>query len=166
MRSLQPHSRDCFVCGSANSDGLRIRFVNIGPGEVESRYTVDERYQGYPGIVHGGIVAAMLDEISYRSLIVDQPKAMMYTARLDIRYRSHVPVNEPLRLHGVAGRRKSRTASAKGYIYSEDGELLAEAEALLVRVPDEVLADENLNELGWKVYSDEEFNMLGGEGSP
>ena len=155
MNSPQPNSRDCFVCGVANRIGLKIRFYNLAPGEVEAIYTVDERYQGYPGVVHGGIVAAMLDEISYRALIVDDPHFMMYTARLDIRYRGHVPVGKALRLYGVVGKRKSRTATANGYIYTMDGDLLAEAEALLVKVPDEMLNPEQLEELGWKVYSED-----------
>ena len=164
MNSLQPNSKDCFVCGVVNEIGLKIRFYNLAPGEVEAIYTVDERFQGYPGVVHGGIVAAMLDEISYRSLIVDDPHSMMYTARLDIRYRSHVPVGEPLRLYGVVGKRKSRTATATGYIYNVEGELLAEAQALLVRVPEEMLDPQDLEELGWRVYPEEEFTMIKQEG--
>jgi acyl-coenzyme A thioesterase PaaI-like protein len=157
VKKLQPNSRDCFACGLSNKIGLKIRFYNIRPGEVEASYTVDEVYQGYPGIVHGGIVAAMLDEISYRSLIVDDPQRLMFTARLNIRYRENVPVNQPLRLVGKAGKVKSRTASASGYIYGPDSKLLAEAEALLVRVPKEMYKPEGYEALGWKVYSENEI---------
>lgn len=152
MRALQPNSRNCFACGIANPIGLKIRFYNLGPGEVEAHYTVPATFQGYPGIVHGGIVAAMLDEIAYRSLIVDDPECLMFTARLNIRYRCNVPVGEPLRLVGRSGKVKKRSATASGYIYSRDSELLAEAEALLIRVPDDMYQPDQLEVLGWKVY--------------
>jgi len=152
LRSLQPNSRNCFACGIANPIGLKIRFYNLGPGEVEANYTVPEVFQGFPGIVHGGIVAALLDEISYRALIVDDPERLMFTARLTIRYRGNVPVEESLRLVGRSGKVKKRSATAYGYIYSKDGELLAEAEALLIRVPNDMYQPDQLEVLGWKVY--------------
>ena len=156
METLQPNSRDCFVCGVANPIGLKLRFYNSTPGTVEAVYTVPEKFQGYPGITHGGIVASMLDEITYRSLIGDDPTRMMYTARLNIRYIKNVPIGEPLQLIGHAGKVKSRTATATGEIYNRDGVKLAEAEALLIRVPGEMFDAEKLNSIGWKVYLDEE----------
>lgn len=163
LKSLQPNSRDCFACGVANPIGLKIRFYNLDTGEVEAHYTVPEMFQGYPGIVHGGIVAAMLDEIAYRSLIVDDPERLMFTARLNIRYRCNVPVEEPLRLVGKRSKVKQRSATAFGYIYSSAGELLAEAEALLIRVPDQMYGTDQLAELGWKVYSETDYSTTGSQ---
>jgi acyl-CoA thioesterase FadM len=76
----------------------------------------------------------------------------MYTARLDIRYRKNVPVGQPLRLVGRGTKTRGRSAVATGAIYDADGELLAEAEALLVDVPVEVIESTDLESLGWKVY--------------
>jgi acyl-coenzyme A thioesterase PaaI-like protein len=155
LLNLQPNSRHCFVCGLENPFGLHLRFYTTGPGEVSIEYTVPEHYQGYPGVVHGGIVAAMLDEATGRAFMGD-PSAprFMYTARLNIRYRKNVPVGKRLKVVGRAGRNKSHTATAFGEIYGPDGELLAEAEALLVDVPAGVVDSVNLEELGWKVYED------------
>lgn len=153
MSALQPNSRHCFVCGLDNPFGLHLRFYTTAPGEVSAEITVPERFQGYPGVVHGGIVAAMLDEVTGRALMGD-PHAprFMYTARLDVHYRKNVPVGKPVRLVGKAGRVKNRSATASGAIYNQDGELLAEAEAVLVDIPQDVLDQANLDELGWKVY--------------
>ena len=63
---MQPNSRHCFVCGLENNYGLKLRFKETGPGEVTADYTVPEHFQGYPGVVHGGIVTAMLDEVTGR----------------------------------------------------------------------------------------------------
>jgi acyl-coenzyme A thioesterase PaaI-like protein len=153
LYSLQPNSRNCFVCGLENPFGLHLRFYTTAPGEVSVDYTVPAHYQGYPGVVHGGVVAAMLDEATGRVFMGD-PDAprFMYTARLSIRYRKNVPVETPLKLVGRAGKNKGRTATASGAIYGPDGELLAEAEALLVDVPAGVVDTVDLETLGWKVY--------------
>jgi acyl-coenzyme A thioesterase PaaI-like protein len=152
MRTLQPNSKNCFVCGLANPFGLKLRFYTTSPEEVTAEYTVPHHYQGYPGVVHGGIVAAMLDEAAGRSLMGGDPPRFMYTARLDIRYRKNVPVGQPLLVVGKALKNRARTATATGSIYLQSGELLAEAEVLLVDVPQEMLAGIDLESLGWKVY--------------
>jgi acyl-coenzyme A thioesterase PaaI-like protein len=154
---IQPNSRHCFVCGLENTHGLHLKFYNTAPGEVTVEYTVPEQYQGYPGVVHGGIVAAMLDEVTGRVFMGDAASPrFMYTARLDIRYRRNVPVGQPLRIVGRAGKNKGRSAIATGEIYGPDGDLLAEAEALLVNVPEDVLQGVDLERVGWKVYDDSE----------
>jgi acyl-CoA thioesterase FadM len=79
----------------------------------------------------------------------------MYTARLEVRYRKNVPVCQPLRIVGRAGKSKGCTATAASAIYTTEGELLAEADALLVDVPSEVLSQVDLEALGWKVYPED-----------
>lgn len=148
----QPNSRYCFVCGLSNAFGLQLRFDLTAPGEVTCLYTVPERYQGFPGVVHGGIVAAMLDEVCGRAHMGIDPPRFMYTARLEVRYRKNVPVEQPLRIVGKALKSKSRTATSSGVIYGPQGEVLAEADALLVDVPQEFLQGADLEALGWKVY--------------
>jgi acyl-coenzyme A thioesterase PaaI-like protein len=148
----QANSRHCFVCGLSNQFGLQLRFKITAPGEVTCLPTVPERYQGFPGVVHGGIVAAMLDEVCARAHMGIDPPRFMYTARLDVRYRKNVPVEQPLRIVGTALKSKSRIATSSGVIYGPDGEVLAEADALLVDVPQESLEGADLEALGWKVY--------------
>jgi acyl-coenzyme A thioesterase PaaI-like protein len=148
----QPNSKRCFVCGRENIHGLKLEFYEISPGEVEVHTTVPEQFQGYPGVVHGGIVAAMLDEVTGRTHMGGDPPRFMFTARLDIRYRKNVPIGQPLRILGHAGKSRESSAVATGQIFGPDGEILAEAEAVLVNVPEEITRDVNLEELGWKVY--------------
>lgn len=161
-KTLQPNSRHCFVCGLANAYGLHLRFFNHSEGEVIADYTVSEQYQGYPGVVHGGIVAAMLDEAAGRCLMYSgsdpqqSTPRFMYTARLEIRYRQNVPVGQPLRIIGQASKIKARAAQAKSYIYDSTGSLLAEADVLLVDVPGAEFSGDDLDTLGWKVYPLEE----------
>ena len=152
MHNPQPNSYHCFVCGLANPFGLHLRFYDNAPGEVTADTVISERYQGYPGVVHGGVVSAMLDEAAGRAHMVGAEPRFMYTARLEVRYRQNVPVGQPLHLVGKVGKSKARTATASSAIYTQDGKLLAEAEVLLVDIPDLELTQAQLDELGWKVY--------------
>jgi acyl-coenzyme A thioesterase PaaI-like protein len=142
------------VCGLENPYGLHLRFYEPGPGEVSAEITVPPQYQGYPGVVHGGIVAAMLDEVCGRVHMGGNPPRFMYTARLELRYRQNVPVGEPLRLVGRSVRSKGRTAMAVAELYGPGDVLLAEADALLVNVPQELINSADLEALGWKVYEE------------
>lgn len=152
----QANSLHCFVCGLENPAGLHVKFYENEAGEVTADYTVCEQHQGYPGVVHGGVVAAMLDEAAGRVHMgpTDKPR-FMFTARLDVRYRKPVPVGIPLQLVGKPEQAKTRMATAKSYLYGPDGDLLAEAEVVLINVPDSMVGDVDLEALGWKVYPDE-----------
>ncbi|MBT7781298.1 MAG: hypothetical protein HN741_00080 [Anaerolineae bacterium] len=79
----------------------------------------------------------------------------MYTGKMEVKYRKNVPIGIPLKIIGKAGKMKKRTAEGWAGIYHPDGQLLAEATALLFNVPEEMLASANLDALGWKVYPDE-----------
>jgi acyl-coenzyme A thioesterase PaaI-like protein len=153
MKSLQPSSRHCFVCGVENPLGLHLKFYASEPGEVVAEYTLPENYQGYPGVAHGGIVAAMLDEVAGRSLMGDiSAPRFMFTARLNVTYRKNVPVGQPLRLVGKTGEIRGRSAMAKSTIYDQAGNILAEADALLINVPEQVIQEVDLSKLGWQIY--------------
>jgi len=104
--------------------------------------------------VHGGIVAALLDEVISRVYMVADHNRFMYTAKLTTRFRKHVPVEQPLHLTGAFIKDRGRTAEAEAKIFGPDGELLAEGEALLIALPPDDSAAADLKELGWKVYAD------------
>lgn len=157
MKSRQPNSKHCFVCGIENSFGLHLKFYDTSPGEVTVETILEERYQGYPGVVHGGIVAAMLDEAAGRAWMGEaQNPRFMFTAKLEVNYRKNVPVGRPIRLVGKVGSSHGRKATASSAIYDEAGLLLAEASALLVNVPEKMMAVADLDALGWKVYPEDD----------
>src|SRR5512142_2130260 len=133
----QPNSRMCFICGVQNPVGLHLHIYETEPGVVETRYTAPEHFQGYPGVLHGGIVGAILDELSGRALMGSDPMAprFMFTAKLEIRYRKNVPVGVPLKIIGRAGKSRGKSAEAWAGIYDQrTDELLAEANTLLINV--------------------------------
>ena len=154
---LQPNSRYCFVCGIENEHGLHLRFFETADGEVTVETTVPDHFQGYPGIVHGGIVASLVDEALGRVHMgpADDPR-FMFTAKLNVNYRKPVPTEIPIRIIAHALKSKRRSATSVCTIYGPNDELLVEAEAVLVNVPEETIENANLEELGWKVYPLEE----------
>lgn len=156
MSEKQPNSRHCFVCGLENPVGLQLKIYQVEPGVIETSYTAPEHFQGYPGVLHGGIVAAILDEISGRAHMGSDPLAsrFMFTAKLEVKYRQNVPTGRPLKIVGKAGKSKGKLAEAWAGIYDASGALLAEANTLLADVPADSLGGADLEELGWKVYPD------------
>jgi acyl-coenzyme A thioesterase PaaI-like protein len=114
-----------------------------------------EHFQGYPGVLHGGIVGAIIDEISGRALMGSDPMnpRFMFTAKLEVKYRKNVPIGKLLKIIGKAVKSKPRWAEAWAGIYeAETGELLAEGTTLLTNVPADQIDASQLSELGWKVY--------------
>ncbi len=153
----QPNSRMCFICGLENPVGLHLHIYETAPGEVEAAYTAPEHFQGYPGVLHGGIVGAILDELSGRALMGSDPMTprFMFTAKLEIKYRKNVPIGVPLKIVGKAGKSRSKSAESWAGIYdSRTGELLAEANTLLINVPPDQFNTSDLERLGWQVYPD------------
>jgi len=155
MKIKQPNSRMCFICGLENPIGLHLHLYETEPGVVESTYLAPDHFQGYPGVLHGGIVAAIIDEVSGRAHMGSDPNnpRFMFTAKLEIKYRQNVPIGKALKIIGRAGKSKSKSAEAWAGIYdAETDELLAEGNVLLINVSQEQFDLSRLNELGWKVY--------------
>lgn len=145
----------CLICGLENPVGLHLHIYETEPGVVESTYAAPDHFQGYPGVLHGGIVAALIDELGGRAHMGSDPEnpRFMFTAKLEVKYRKNVPIGKPLKVIGRAGRSKTKSAEAWAGIYDADtNDLLAEGTVLLINVPEEQLYKSRLNELGWKVY--------------
>ena len=144
----------CFICGLENPVGLHLHIYELEPGVLETTYTAPEHFQGYPGVLHGGIVGAIIDEISGRAHMGSDPNnpRFMFTAKLEVKYRKKVPVGKALKIIGKAVKTKTRSAEAWAGIYdAETNELLAEGNTLLMNVPDGQLDKSILGELGWIV---------------
>jgi acyl-coenzyme A thioesterase PaaI-like protein len=137
-----------------NPFGLKMTFYDLGPGEVQSEYTVPEQYQSYPGIVHGGIISSMMDEVMGRVFMQDGSDRFMVTAKLSIRYRKPVPIGKKLKLFGHALSDNGKIGKATGEIYGPDDEKLVDGEIVVVNIPSSLLMPEDTEALGWQVYPD------------
>lgn len=148
----QPNSRYCFLCGLQNGKGLHLAFYQDDKNRVIVHLTPDQEYQGYPGVLHGGIVSALLDETIGRALVSRDIWAM--TAELCVRFVRPVPLGQPITVIGEMVRLRSRTMEGRGEIRLADGTLAASAEAKYILLsPDRT--DLFRQELGfWQVVPD------------
>jgi len=150
----QPNSQMCFVCGMENPIGLKLSFYQDGDGRVTATFTPGEEHQGYPGVLHGGIAAALLDEALGRVII--GRGGWLMTARMEIRYKQIVPLGQPLTAAGEIVRETRRLVEARGELRLADGSVAITATATYLPVPEEKLKGME-EQLGyWKVFPDQE----------
>ncbi|MGI6368181.1 MAG: PaaI family thioesterase [Anaerolineae bacterium] len=128
----QNNSRYCFLCGTENPIGLNLSFYDLEDGRVASRFTPGEEHQGYPGVLHGGIACALLDETIGRTLSRLDLWAM--TVELNTRFLKPVPLHAPLTVVGEMVRLRSRMMEGKGEILLEDGTIAVTATARYIRL--------------------------------
>src|SRR5436190_7474116 len=118
----------CFVCGHRNPYGLHL-FFRLDQNTIVADFQPREEHQGFPGVIHGGIVAAVLDEALGRtSMLAENPEWSM-TGRLEIRYRRYVPYGPLLRVRASldSERRRMVQASGKITLANDENTILAEA---------------------------------------
>ncbi len=149
----QPSSRSCFVCGRDNPISLKVRWVNdTEAGRVRSTVTVPAEYNSYPGVVHGGVVSALLDETAGRALMLGGDfERLMVTVRLQVTFRRPTPTGVPLELAGWVVQDGASRARAAAEVATPDGVVTATCEALLARPPAEVSARFDAEREHWKV---------------
>ena len=129
----------CFACGRLNPSGLHLDF-DVSKDRATARYTGLQRHQGYEGALHGGVVTALLDETMGWAIF--HQGVWGVTAKLSVTFKRPVPVGEELIVSGEVVRDRGRGIETKGTVArASDGEILAEATALFLRMPDERRAE-------------------------
>lgn len=126
---------NCFGCGRLNEYGLQLAFHGDERGGVWADFTPAPRFEGYTGMVHGGVLSTVLDEVMAWSLYRHEIWAV--TAELSVRFRAPVRVGEATRATGWQVRARGRRIEMAGEIRrQEDNVVLATATALFIRVPE------------------------------
>jgi uncharacterized protein (TIGR00369 family) len=125
MKTL-PHTRSCFVCGESNPVGLKLRLETDGR-TVQTRFTPRPEHVGFKQVVHGGILATVLDEIMVWACAV-QTGRFAFCAELKVRFvKSLQPGDEVIATAELAANRRDRIFEAKAEVKSRAGEVLASA---------------------------------------
>lgn len=129
IKSSQNISRYCLVCGIENEFGLKTRFYETADQELIALFSPVAQHQSYPGITHGGISAAILDETIGRAIMCFYDEATFgMTIELKLRYKKPVPYGVELKAIGRITRDGGRIFEGTGEIYLPDGELAVSAE--------------------------------------
>ena len=128
---MRPHG--CFACGELNVSGLRLQ-LHADAGICWTEPTLDERFMGWEGIAHGGIVCAILDEVMAWALVDEDSWGL--TARMSVDFRRPVQIGRRLRAEGRVVERRRRLIRTEGRLLdAETGAVHATAEAVYMDAP-------------------------------
>ncbi len=129
---LRPHN--CFACGELNDAGLRLK-LHLSPDRCWTELTASSRYEGWEGVIHGGIVSTILDEVMGWALIARDSWGV--TARFSIQFKKPVTVGRTIRAEAWVTGTRRRLQEVEGHIVdAETGEELATAQAIYVAAPE------------------------------
>ncbi len=135
-RDARPHH--CFGCGTLNANGLQLLFRRSLDG-VWAEFRPDRRFEGYVGMVHGGVLSTMLDEAMSWAITASGQFAV--TARLNTSFRSPARVGALLRVEGrVTDARRRLLDTAATITDIERGDVVAQADGRFMRVSEEQAA--------------------------
>jgi acyl-coenzyme A thioesterase PaaI-like protein len=127
----------CFGCGQLNVGGLQLQ-LHMDPetNGAYAHFAPDARFQGYDGMIHGGIISTILDEVMAWSLYGIGVWGV--TVEMTVRFRKPVAVGQPLVAKGRIERDRRRMYDLVGRIEAVDsGMLLAESTATFMRVSED-----------------------------
>lgn len=123
-RRLKSIDRHCFACGTDNSNGLRMLFESDG-SHVRSKLVLDDRFRGWSNLVHGGVLATILDETMSWAVIAATQKLML-TRGMDVRYLKPVMIGTKITAIGFIKKWVSkREVEVIAEITDEAGKLCA-----------------------------------------
>lgn len=151
----QPTSRMCFVCGESNPAGVHVRFYEQEDGSLLARFTPEERHQGYPGRMHGGVITAVLDETIGRAIMIRYGETIWgVTGELSVRFRQPAPLGVELIAVGRITRETSRIFEGAGELYLPDGTVAAEGVGKYIKLDISKIADFDAEREQWYVRPD------------
>ncbi|MGI9553783.1 MAG: PaaI family thioesterase [Thermodesulfobacteriota bacterium] len=140
---------NCFACHPNNNHGLKLKFyANDDTGEVFTKVKPETHFNGFPGILHGGIQCALVDEVAYWAMF-DQIKKIGLTAKINIDYISPVPIDVELEVTAKVTEVQKRRVTVDTVIRGNSSEVFTKAEVLYF-LPNKKMV--------FKVFGEESFN--------
>lgn len=131
----QENARQCFACGVDNPMSLKAFFYEMDNGELVAVFHSMEEHQSYPGRLHGGVSAAILDETIGRAMMIQEPEMWGVTVELELKYKKPVPLNMPLKAIGRITKNSRRIFEGTGEILLPDGSVAVTAQGKYLKMP-------------------------------
>jgi uncharacterized protein (TIGR00369 family) len=146
----QYNSKMCFVCGLQNDFGLQAAFFETDAGELVALIKPTEKHQSYPGRMHGGVAAAILDETIGRAIANGKADQVWgVTLELTTKFRKPIPLDQELRIVGRVLRDGPRFFEGTGEIVLENGDIAVSAVGKYMKVPFDKITDSVMDETEW-----------------
>jgi uncharacterized protein (TIGR00369 family) len=143
-------SRYCLVCGIENPLSLQTRFYETAEHEVIALFTPRQEHQSYPGVAHGGISAALLDETIGRAIMAIYGKqAFGVTVDLQVQYKKPVPLEMELKVVGRVDQDRGRFYQGSGELYLPDGTVAVTARGKYLKRKLERITDSDFISEEW-----------------
>jgi len=138
----------CFVCGEKNELGLHAKFYETDDNQLVALISPSDQHQGYPGRMHGGIAATILDETIARSISNGKDEQLWgVTIELKTRFRKPVPLGLELKVIGRVTNEGSRFFEGTGEIVLPNGEIAVTAEGKYMKMRiDKIANDQSLDD--------------------
>ena len=128
-----PHTHSCFVCGESNPIGLNLRFETDGR-TVRTRFTPRPEHIGFKQVVHGGLIATVLDEIMVWACLA-QTKRLAYCAELTVRFQNPLrPGEQTIATAELVTNRRGKIFEVKSELQNNSGKILATAAGKYIAV--------------------------------
>ena len=150
------NSNHCMVCGIQNPFSLGARFYQLDNQELVCTFETRDFHQSYPGRLHGGMAAAILDETIGRAIDALEPGIWAVTVELNVKYKKPIPLNSRLRAVGRIVSNSRRIFEAEGEILLEDGTIAATSRGKYLKIEDESIAAETFSEKEWFLLQEED----------
>ena len=156
VSNSQHISKNCLVCGVENPFGLKTRFYETEQNELVAVFKPISEHQSYPNVTHGGISAAILDEVIGRAIMMTtDSETFGVTVELVVRYKKPVPLDSEIKVVGRITRDRGRLFEGTGELYLPNGEIAVEAEGKYMKRRLEQITDKNFSQNEWFIPEDD-----------
>jgi uncharacterized protein (TIGR00369 family) len=130
-----PHTHGCLVCGRQNPKGLHLHLhVDEASGAVETTFTPAPEHIGFEGIIHGGILATVLDEAMVWAATW-QGRTFCVCGEMTIRFRKAAEVGKPITVKASVETVRGRMIQTIGQIVDATGEVMTTASGKYIALP-------------------------------
>ena len=120
-----PHTAGCLVCGPANAHGLHLSLhVDPATGVVETRFVPAEHHIGFIGIVHGGVIGAVLDEAMVWAASW-QGKRFCVCGEMSVRFRQSARIGSPVIVRAKVDLSRAKLIATSSEASDESGKIIA-----------------------------------------
>jgi uncharacterized protein (TIGR00369 family) len=152
IEKKQPNSKMCFVCGLDNSFGLKTRFYELDDGQLMALFRPANEHQGYPGRLHGGIAATILDETIGRAIMLSCSDAIWgVTLDFSMKLRKPVPLDKEITVLARIVKDGRRSFEGEGEIILADGKVAVEGRGRYLKMDIDKIADFDHQGDEWQV---------------
>lgn len=156
----QTNSKMCIVCGMENPAGLHAPFYEMEDETIITLFKYSDIHQSYPERTHGGLITTILDELIGRAIWIYESEVWGVTATINVKFRKPVPLNEQIKGIGKIIENKSRLFKGIGRLESMNGEVLAEAEAVYVKIPLTKIVEDRSHDSEINVYVEDDVKEI------